>query len=91
MEGRLGNVENARALFAKGIEKAPNHVSLYQGWALLELREEDFGAAKALITQALTRDKVCYFEYETGSWTFFTLSRANLCFHCNYSETALVG
>ena len=44
-------------LFAGGVKKAPGHAPLYQGWASLELREKNLPAAKALITEALTRDK----------------------------------
>ena len=44
-------------LFAAGIEKCPNHVSLYQAWACLELRDGDVITAKRLISEALTRDK----------------------------------
>lgn len=47
----------ARKLFEKGIDVAPNHVGLYQSWATLELREENYSVAKALIAEALTRDK----------------------------------
>lgn len=45
------------SLFAAGVKKCPNHVPLYQAWACLELRSEDFEKAKILITEALTRDK----------------------------------
>lgn len=44
-------------LFGAGIKKCPTHVPLYQGWASLELRENNLVAAKRLISQALTRDK----------------------------------
>ena len=44
-------------LFAAGIEKCPNHVSLYQAWSCLELRDGDVITAKRLISEALTRDK----------------------------------
>jgi len=57
MESRLHHVENARALFEKGIKVAPKLVSLYQSWASLELREGHYNAAKVLISQALTLDK----------------------------------
>lgn len=58
MESRFGgNVTAARTLFEQGVQKAPNHIPLYQSWAFLELKEERYSAAKALITQALTRDK----------------------------------
>ena len=44
-------------MFAGGVQKAPHHAPLYQGWALLELRDGNYEAAKKLITEALTRDK----------------------------------
>lgn len=44
-------------LFAAGIQKCPNHVPLYQGWACLELRSGDVITAKRLIGEALTKDK----------------------------------
>ncbi len=44
-------------LFAAGVTKCPNHVPLYQAWACLELRGENFDKAKSLISEALTRDK----------------------------------
>ena len=47
----------AYSLFAGGVKKAPGHAPLYQGWASLELREGNHQAAKALITEALNRDK----------------------------------
>jgi tetratricopeptide (TPR) repeat protein len=53
----MGNTDNARSLFEKGIKLAPMHVPLYQSWASTELRNGNFLAAKALISQALTRDK----------------------------------
>lgn len=56
LESRVGDVDKARTLFQSGI-RASHHVPLYQSWASLELREEKFGAAKLLITEALTRDK----------------------------------
>ena len=37
--------------------KCPEHVPLYQAWACLELRGEDYEKAKVLIGKALTRDK----------------------------------
>ena len=39
------------------MKKAPNYVSLYQNWALLELREGNYQLARKLITEALTRNK----------------------------------
>lgn len=46
-----------RRLFAGGLKKAPLHVPLYQGWALLELREGNYQAARTLISEALTKNK----------------------------------
>ena len=37
--------------------KCPNHVPLYQAWACLELRCENYKKAKIVIGEALTRDK----------------------------------
>jgi len=45
------------SLFITGIKRAPKHVALYQGWASLELRQENFVAAKRLLAKALTLDK----------------------------------
>ena len=44
-------------LFAAGIEKCPEHVSLYQAWACLELKHGNVITAKRLIGEALTRNK----------------------------------
>lgn len=44
-------------LFAAGIKKCPQHISLYQAWACLELRSGDVITAKRLIGEALTRNK----------------------------------
>ena len=45
------------SLFAAGVTKCPNHVPLYQAWACLEIRGENYEKAKTLISEALTRDK----------------------------------
>jgi len=57
MESRSGNYEAARALFAAGVIKCPNHVPIYQAWACLELRSENLEKARTLISEALTREK----------------------------------
>ena len=57
MESRSGNKESARALFAAGITKCPKHVPLYQAWACLELRDQNYDQARTLIGEALTRKK----------------------------------
>lgn len=44
-------------LFATGVSKCPNHVPLYQAWACLEIRGENYEKAKIVIGEALTRDK----------------------------------
>jgi hypothetical protein len=63
MESRRGNIEIARALFAAGVIKCPEHVPLYQAWACLELRSGNFDKARTLIGEALTRKKS-----EGSSW-----------------------
>lgn len=57
MLSRLGTVEKARKLFEKGIASAPNYVPLYEAWSVMELREENYSAARALIAKALTINK----------------------------------
>lgn len=44
-------------LFARGVVKCSNHVPLYQAWACLEMRSENFAKAKKLISEGLTKDK----------------------------------
>lgn len=44
-------------LFVSGIKHAPGHVPLYQGWASLELRQDNIVEAKRLLAKALTLDK----------------------------------
>ena len=44
-------------MFSEGLKKASQHFPLYQGWALLELREGNLEAARKLISEALTRNK----------------------------------
>lgn len=39
------------------MSRCPNHVPLYQAWACLEIRGENYDKAKTLIGEALTRDK----------------------------------
>ena len=45
------------SLFISGIKKAPRHQALYQGWASLELREDNVVAAKRLLSKGLTLNK----------------------------------
>ena len=37
--------------------KCPTHVPMYQAWACLEMRGENYEKARALVSEALTRDK----------------------------------
>ena len=45
------------SLFVSGIRKSPRYHRLYQAWASMELREENFVAAKRLLAKALTLNK----------------------------------
>ena len=44
-------------LFSEGVKNSPQYVPLYQGWALLEMRDGNYQASRKLITEALTRNK----------------------------------
>ena len=48
---------SCNSLFISGIKNSPRHVSLYQSWASLEIRQHNVDAAKRLIAKALTLDK----------------------------------
>ena len=44
-------------IFSAGLIKCSTHVPLYQAWACLEMRSDNLEKAKALIGEALSRDK----------------------------------